>query len=168
MPKVPTNNSIKSPLVSILVPCYNSAQFIAETLDSLLLQTYINWECIIVDDHSTDNSTETVQQYISKYPGKFQLIVNPRKGACAARNVAFEHSKGDYIQYLDADTPNKLEDQIKLFEQFGDQIIANCKWGRFKENIESVKWQQLLMDGISIEIIPFYEWALQVDSTKLL
>jgi glycosyltransferase involved in cell wall biosynthesis len=131
--------------ISILIPCFNSEKYISETLDSVLSQTYTNWECIVVDDHSTDNSTQVVEEYCQKYPDKIKLYVNPRKGACAARNVAFEKSTGDYIQYLDADdllSPNKIERQIELFKQFGDDIITNCRWGRFYEKKESVKWKE--------------------------
>lgn len=132
-------------MVSILIPCFNSAAFIGETIDSLLKQSYTKWECVIVDDQSSDNSQEIIHQYINKYPGKFRLIHNIGKGACAARNVAFEHSKGDYIQYLDADdllSPNKLEEQMKLFSQFGDKIVTSCKWGRFTVKKELVKWER--------------------------
>jgi glycosyltransferase involved in cell wall biosynthesis len=133
------------PLVSILIPCYNSVLYIAETLNSVISQTYTNWECIIVDDHSTDNSTEIVEQYSRQYPEKIKLFTNSRKGASAARNYAFKKSTGDYIQYLDADdllTTNKLEYQIKLFNKFGNNIITNCKWGRFTDTPSAVKWEQ--------------------------
>jgi len=136
-------------LVSILIPCYNSAPFIAETLDSVLAQTYTNWECIVVDDHSTDNSVEIINGYCKKYPDKIKLYTNPRKGACAARNVAFEKSSGDYIQYLDADdllSENKIEEQIKFFEHGDNDIILNCQWGRFCENKESVIWEKRSID----------------------
>lgn len=136
-------------LVSIIIPCYNAIPFISETLDSLLSQTYTNWECIIVDDHSTDNSLEIIKPYIEKQPDKIKLFPNTRKGACSARNVAFKYSKGDYIQYLDADdllSPNKIEEQLKLFSQFGENILVNCKWGRFTGNKESVKWEKQPID----------------------
>ena len=64
--------------VSILIPCYNSEQYIAETLDSVLAQTYSNWECIVVDDHSTGKSVEIVTEYCQKFPEKFKLYTNPR------------------------------------------------------------------------------------------
>lgn len=149
MPKTQTNNSNRIPLVSILIPCYNAIPFISETLDSVLAQTCTNWECIIVDDHSSDNSVNIINEYRGKYPNKFSLYINPRKGACAARNVAFEESKGTYIQYLDADdllSPNKIEEQLKLFSQFGENILVNCKWGRFTGNKESVKWEKQPID----------------------
>jgi glycosyltransferase involved in cell wall biosynthesis len=123
-------------LVSILIPCYNSAQYISETLDSVLAQTYTKWECIIVDDHSTDNSVEIINDYCQKYPQKFKLYTNPRKGACAARNTAFEKSKGEYIQYLDADdllSPDKIESQIKLLDANEPYKMASSRWDFFYE-----------------------------------
>jgi len=134
---------------SILIPCYNSVSFIAETLDSVLAQTYTNWECIIVDDHSTDNSVAIIKTYCQRYLEKFKLYTNPRKGACAARNYAFELSVGDYIQYLDSDdllSENKIEEQIKLFEQYGNDVIGSCQWGRFYGNKESVIWERQYID----------------------
>ena len=150
MKEVALDTSIDShPRVSILIPCYNAIPFISETLDSVLAQTCTNWECIIVDDHSSDNSVNIINEYREKYPNKFSLYINPRKGACAARNVAFEESKGTYIQYLDADdllSPNKIEEQLKLFSQFGENILVNCKCGRFTGNKESVKWEKQPID----------------------
>lgn len=135
--------------VSILIPCYNSSGYVEKTLDSVLAQTYTNWECIIVDDHSIDNSLEIIKPYIEKQPDKIKLFPNTRKGACSARNVAFKYSKGDYIQYLDADdllSPNKIEEQLKLFSQFGENILVNCKWGRFTVEKELVKWEKQPID----------------------
>ncbi|NLE05585.1 MAG: glycosyltransferase [Crenarchaeota archaeon] len=140
---------INDQLVTVLIPNRNSSIYIAETLDSVLTQTYTNWECIIVDDHSTDNSLEIIKPYIEKQPDKIKLFLNTRKGACSARNVAFKYSEGDYIQYLDADdllSPNKIEEQLKLFSQFGENILVNCKWGRFTGNKESVKWEKQPID----------------------
>ena len=134
-----------TPLVSILIPCYNSAKYIAETLDSVIAQTYTHWECIVVDDHSADGSVAVVQEYCNRYPGKIKLFTNPRKGACAARNVAFEHCSGEYIQYLDADdllSETKIEEQMKLFAIFGNSVIISGLWGRFYQSMDDVKWEQ--------------------------
>lgn len=140
MPNNINTNNVNQihPLVSIIIPCYNAEKYLAETLDSVLAQTYTSWECIIVDDHSTDNSLEIIQRYCKNYPGKFTLFTNPRKGACAARNVGFEHSTGDYIQYLDADdliSYNKLEVQLNLISNNQD-VLSTCYWGRFFKSID--------------------------------
>lgn len=118
--------------VSILIPCYNSAPFVAETLDSVLAQTYANWECIVVDDHSTDNSVEIINTYCQKYPEKFKLYTNPRKGACAARNYGISKASGELFQFLDSDDildKDKLERQIQYYRQFGYKYIYSAEMG---------------------------------------
>ena len=126
-------------LVSILIPCYNSFQFIAETLDSLLVQTHTNWECIIVDDHSTDNSVEIINNYCEKYPGKIKLFTNPKKGACSARNTAFEKCKGEYVKFLDADDAlfdeNVIDFQLKYAKLFDYDIVYGNEY-HYTENFE--------------------------------
>jgi glycosyltransferase involved in cell wall biosynthesis len=134
-----------SKIISILIPCFNAAPYISKTLVSVLEQSFTNWECIIIDDHSTDYSFEIINSFCEKYPDKFAAFTNSGQGACAARNYAFNKSNGDYIQYLDSDdliTPNKLLEQMKFFNLFGDNIITNCKWGRFTNNHELVRWEQ--------------------------
>lgn len=110
-------NSVPDPFVSIIIPTYNRAHLIGETLDSVLAQTYKNWECILVDDGSTDNTKTIVAEY-SKNDSRIQYFSRPNnkpKGANACRNYGFEKSKGAYIQWFDSDDlmhPEKLE--IKL------------------------------------------------------
>ncbi|WP_271425131.1 glycosyltransferase family 2 protein [Aequorivita sinensis] len=94
-----------SPLVSIIIPTYNRAHLIGETLDSVLAQTYQNWECIVVDDGSTDNTDEVMAAYMAK-DTRFQYHHRPKDrlpGGNAARNYGFEVSKGEYIQWFDSD-----------------------------------------------------------------
>lgn len=96
---------MNNPLVSIIIPTFNRAHLISETLDSVLAQTYENWECIIVDDGSTDKTIEVVNTYVLK-DSRFQLHYRPVdriKGANACRNYGFEKSKGEYIMFLDSD-----------------------------------------------------------------
>lgn len=106
------------PLVSIIIPTYNRAHIIGETLDSVLAQTYTNWECIVVDDGSTDTTAELLAEYCKK-DGRFQFHHRPKdrpKGANACRNYGFEQSKGEYINWFDDDDlmmPDKLEIQLK-------------------------------------------------------
>lgn len=103
----------ENPLVSIIIPTFNRAHLIGETLDSVLTQTYQNWECIVVDDGSTDKTKEIVQEY-SKKDSHFRYFQRPLqmpKGANACRNYGFEQSRGEYIQWFDSDDfmhPEKL------------------------------------------------------------
>lgn len=93
------------PLVSIIIPTYNRAHLIGETLDSIKAQTYKNWECIVVDDGSTDNTDTILAKYVEK-DNRFQYHqrpVNRIKGANACRNYGFELSKGEYINWFDSD-----------------------------------------------------------------
>lgn len=112
------------PLVSVLMPLYNKAAFVAEAIESVLNQTYPNIEIIIVDDGSTDNSFEIAKRYES---AKIFLFKQENKGVSSARNTAFRHSKGDFIQYLDADDvldPRKIEEQVKILRGSPDALTT--------------------------------------------
>ncbi|CAM4097017.1 glycosyltransferase family 2 protein [Gillisia limnaea] len=94
-----------SPLVSIIIPTYNRAQLVEETLDSILQQTYRNWECLVIDDDSTDNTDEVVEKYMSK-DSRFKYFKSPNhrpKGGNTARNIGFERSQGEFIHWFDSD-----------------------------------------------------------------
>ena len=104
---------MSSPLVSIIIPVYNAEKYIAETLRSALAQTWENKEIIVVNDGSTDRSVEVINSFRSD---EIILINQSNKGASAAKQTGLERSKGEYIQYLDADdllSPNKIEAQIR-------------------------------------------------------
>lgn len=88
------------PLVSILIACYNSEKWLAETLDSALAQTWKDLEIIIVDDGSTDNSLSVAKSFESS---TVKVIYQKNKGQSAAENKALQEAQGDFIQYLDAD-----------------------------------------------------------------
>ena len=108
-------------LVSIIMPSYNTQKFIEETLDSVLAQTYTNWELIIVDDCSTDNTDEIVSPFLSD--SRIIYIQNEKNsGAAVSRNRALREAKGKWIAFLDSDdlwTPDKLEKQIAFMQSNG-------------------------------------------------
>jgi len=96
---------VSQPLVSIIIPTYNRAHLIGETLDSVLAQTYANWECIVVDDGSSDNTDEVLKTYCNK-DARFKYVHRPdthKPGGNGARNYGFEVSKGEYLIFLDSD-----------------------------------------------------------------
>ena len=105
------------PLVSIITPTYNSEKFINETIGSVLKQTYKNWELILIDDASTDDTLRIIKSYI-KNNFNISLIRNSsNQGAGVSRNKGILEAKGDFIAFLDADDtwrPNKLKTQIKF------------------------------------------------------
>lgn len=129
------------PFVSVIIPLYNAEQFIYETLDSVGNQTYENWECIIVDDGSTDQSFEVVQNYCLKN-NKFKLFKRPdsyKSGGSGARNYGFDISKGQFIQWFDSDDvmhPSMLERKVSLFSEINHAII--CQTVPFKDTIKNV------------------------------
>lgn len=104
-------------LVSIIMPSYNTAKFIEETIDSVLAQTYTNWELIIVDDCSTDDTDAVVAKY---QDSRIQYLKNGKNsGAAVSRNRALREAKGRWIAFLDSDdlwAPDKLEKQIRFME----------------------------------------------------
>lgn len=107
-----------NPLISIIIPTYNRAHLIGETIESIQRQTYRNWECIIIDDGSTDDTEMRVLKYIN-IDKRIQYHKKPKdrpKGPSAARNYGFEKSKGAYINWFDSDDlmhPEKLETDLK-------------------------------------------------------
>ena len=109
-----------SPLVSIITPNYNCARFIAQTIESVLAQTYTNWEMLIVDDCSTDGSYEIAQEYAQK-DSRIKVLRNEKNsGAAVSRNRAIEASSGEYVAFLDSDDlwlPEKLERQLKFMQE---------------------------------------------------
>lgn len=106
-------------LVSIITPSYNSARFIAETIESVLTQTYQNWELLITDDCSNDNTVSIVRKYCEKDPRIKLFVLEHNSGAAIARNNSIKQAKGKYIAFLDSDDiwlPQKLEKQIQFME----------------------------------------------------
>lgn len=107
-------------LVSIIIPTYNSANFIGDTLVSVQQQTYSNWEVILVDDGSTD-TTLTIAQLIAQRDQRIRIFKNPtNSGTGVTRNNALKHCEGNYIAFLDADDlwkPNKLERQLQFMQE---------------------------------------------------
>lgn len=107
------------PLVSVVIPTYNFGHLLPYTLNSLLAQTYTNWECIIVDDGSTDDTAQIVQAYLAK-DKRISFFVQTNQGPAIARNTGILKAKGVFIQMLDADDllqPDKLAYQIKALSE---------------------------------------------------
>jgi len=107
---------MSQPLVSIIIPCYNQAHFLSEAIDSIKQQTYENWECIVVNDGSPDN-TEKIANKIIALDQRIKYLFQENGGLSSARNYGIENSKGDFILLLDADDryhSSFIEKGIKL------------------------------------------------------
>jgi glycosyltransferase involved in cell wall biosynthesis len=127
--------------VSVIVPCFNQAQYLDEALQSVLDQTYSNWECIIVNDGSPDNTEEVAEKWCKK-DNRFKYIYKENGGLSNARNAGIETSEGEFILPLDAD--DKIgEDYIKLavnaFVENTLLKVVYCKAEKFGD--ESGIWQ---------------------------
>jgi glycosyltransferase involved in cell wall biosynthesis len=117
-------------LVSVIIPAYNAEAFIQSTLDSVLAQTYQNFEIIVVDDGSSDRTPDVVESYTQCDP-RIRLLRQKNSGVAAARNLAIQASKGVYISPIDADDiwyPQKLEKQVRCIENADDSVGLVYSW----------------------------------------
>lgn len=121
------------PLVSVIVPCFNQGEYIAEALNSVFAQTYLNWECIIVNDGSTDDTELIASQYTHK-DARFKYIYQENKGLPGARNAGINNSTGTYILPLDADDyidAGYLLKAIEIFTNDDNVKLVYCNAQKF-------------------------------------
>jgi glycosyltransferase involved in cell wall biosynthesis len=145
-----------TPLVSVLIPCYNAEPWIAETLESALGQTWPNKEIIVVDDGSSDSSADILREFL---PHGIKVIRQQNRGASAARNLALSEAQGEFIQFLDADdllAPNKIEIQMKRLATEPPDRIATGAWGRFYDAPDNTRF---LPDPVWADLGPV-EWLI--------
>jgi glycosyltransferase involved in cell wall biosynthesis len=108
------------PKVSVIIPTYNMADYLPEAIESVLNQTYKDFEIIVIDDGSTDNTKEIVKKYIDPSRDNIRYIYQENKGVSVARNTAIMNARGEFIALLDADDrcyANRLEEEIKAIEK---------------------------------------------------
>lgn len=121
-----------TPLVSILIPVHNGVEWISYTLQSAIAQTWLRKEIIVVNDGSNDRTVEVAQRFVSN---EVKVVSTDNQGAAAARNLAFQLSQGDYIQWLDADdllAPDKIERQLSaLRKSESKRILLSSPWASF-------------------------------------
>jgi glycosyltransferase involved in cell wall biosynthesis len=124
---------LHSQLVSIIISAFNAENYIAETLDAVLQQTYPNLEVIVVNDDSTDNTLSIAESYKSR---GVLVFSQDKKGQDAALNLGYKHSKGEYIKFMDSDdliNPEMVELQVNAISTSSDHI-AYGEWARFYHN----------------------------------
>lgn len=114
---------VQKPLVSVIMPVYNAGDFLMEAIESILNQTYHNFELIIIDDCSTDNSLSIINSYKSKYPEKIKVVKTKKNLNCGGdrcANKGLKYAKGKYVARMDADDiahPKRLEKQVAFLEK---------------------------------------------------
>jgi glycosyltransferase involved in cell wall biosynthesis len=140
------------PLISVIIPCYNSAKYINDAIDAILAQTYSNLEIIIVDDNSTDNLEKKVKPYLKNKKIKFMKLpfqdpgrINERgtniNAGYAARNYGIKFCQGEYITFQDADDgcfANRIETQYKLIKKYNCHQV-NVDWQKFDKKLNTTK-----------------------------
>lgn len=130
-----------SPKVSVIIPAYNQAQYLPDALDSVLAQTYTNWETIIVDDGSPDNVAEIAARY-SGCDSRIKFLHTDNYGLSAARNTGAAHSDGEYLVFLDGD------------DKIAPEYIENCVKALQSDSYIKVAAPQMQCFGIHQQIWP--------------
>ncbi|SOD19615.1 glycosyltransferase family 2 protein [Pedobacter xixiisoli] len=151
-----------NPLVSIITPCYNSADFVRLTINSVLEQTYTNWELIVIDDKSKDDTCKVIEAYTQQHSNIRLIKLAQNGGVANARNIGLEEAKGKYIAFLDSDDiwlKEKLAKQVTDMEE-QSLPMTFCAYNRIDEagaiisrKIEvptSVNYRQLLSHNVII------------------
>lgn len=135
----------KTTKISIIIPVFNANKYLEETINSVKYQTFINWECILINDGSIDNSESVIIENI-KEDKRFRYIFQENTGVCVARNNAIIKSKGEYVLCLDADdliSENFLEETLKVLESDSNIKVATSAvqyFGRSKGALEVVSY----------------------------
>lgn len=147
-------------LISIIIPCYNYAHYIEECFVNLQKQSHTNWECLLVDNASTDNTKEVVQQF-SKSDTRIKYLYQPIKGPSAARNLGIKESKGEYIQFLDSDDLlqiNKFNNALTIFQKEKDADIVYSGMRYFKDgNLNELFFSMNLNKSNNKDWMPYCE-----------
>jgi glycosyltransferase involved in cell wall biosynthesis len=155
----------EQPVVSVVMPAYNYGHFIGATLNSLQAQTFSNWECVVVDDGSTDNTAEVVAEFVKTDP-RIKFLQQPNRRQAAARNYGLAHISGKYVQFLDADDliqQHKFERQVEFLEAHDDVDIVYSDTRYFATERpdellytmygENKPWQPQL-SGLGLSLLP--------------
>jgi len=134
-------STLTFPKISVIIPTHNRAHLVCETIDSVLTQTYTNYEIIVVDDGSTDNTKEVLE----RYGKKIRYFYQENQGQATASNYAVRQSKGDYLAFIDDDDlwlPEKLEQQVKVLEKYPDLHLVCSDCYALRENGNLVRWNK--------------------------
>jgi glycosyltransferase involved in cell wall biosynthesis len=134
-----------TPFVSIIVPLYNKEKYILECLQSVALQDFLNWQCIIVDDGSDDTSAKLVESFINSTPGNWKFLRKENNGPSSARNFGILNSTSEFIAFLDSDDtwlPDKLSKQIDYMKNSPDCLVSLTDYvitGDFDHKVRGIR-----------------------------
>ncbi|MBD1420245.1 glycosyltransferase family 2 protein [Sphingobacterium chuzhouense] len=145
-----------TPIFSIIIPCYNQANFLGDTLASVLKQSFKNWECLIIDDGSPDNTAEIAKEW-EKNDCRFKLYQKENGGLSSARNHGLSKAKGEYIQFLDADDCLNESKLTKCYNEHvkGVQLVVtsfeHIKNGKISPPFCTLRQEYLDFDNILLK-----------------
>lgn len=157
-------------LITIIIPTYNRAHYISETLDSVLKQTYTQWECIIVDDGSTDDTANVVKTY-TKQDDRFIYVKRPEdypKGGNGARNYGFEIANGEFVNWYDDDDimlPNFLNDKIKAITASQALVIS---YGYYADKDLNIKREMKTASNVVDLFTHYVLWQSEIITQSVL
>lgn len=157
-----------NPKVSIIVPCYNHAQYLGEALQSVLNQTFLNWECIIVNDGSPDQTEKVATEWTTK-DDRFKYFVQEKAGVSAARNLGISHAKGEFILPLDADDKisfNYISLALNSFQEDTSLKIVYCVAEKFGDKSGISQLEPFSLFNLSRENMIFCTAMFRKDEWK--
>ena len=151
----------EEPLISIIIPVYNRAVIIAQTLKSIVNQGYINWECLVIDDGSTDNTAKTVTEFSEK-DIRIKYFNRPKtitRGANSCRNYGYKLSKGKFVNWFDSDDimhPEFLDSKLSAFYENTNAVLHRNKYANYKlTRFRKSKFAYKRVEDL------FYDYALE-------
>lgn len=118
-------------MISVIVPCFNSEKFIARAIESVIKQTYADFEIILVDNNSSDATVSIIYDYMKRCPERIKVLHEYKKGAPAARNKGLYEAKGEWIQFLDSDDellPDKLKQQLEVAATSEADVVVGSSY----------------------------------------
>ena len=145
--------NLRKDLVTIVVPCFNAERYVLNTILSIKNQTYSNLQVLLIDDHSTDNTVNILDDFC-KENSNFTLIKNPKKGVSSARNLGIKNSLGKYIAFIDSDdilSPFHIEHLVTIAEKYGaDTAICSYKKVGEKKDLSKHIFKRPLKENILV------------------
>jgi len=128
--------------VSIIIPLYNKENVVRQTLNSVFLQSFKDWECLIIDDGSTDKSLEVVKEFVAGHAANWRVIPQVNQGQAIARNNGISNASGNFLAFLDADDlwpPDKLASQVAALEKNPDAVAVFSSYAIFGSSKKSIR-----------------------------
>ncbi|MDY6804020.1 MAG: glycosyltransferase [Cyanobacteriota bacterium] len=156
----------EAPRVSIVIGTYNNGKYIKETTDSILDQTYENYEIIIINDGSTDNTEEVLAPYLDV----IRYVYQPNQGVAKARNLGIKMARGEFVAFVDSDDvfmPEKLEEQLAVFEEDNSLTMVQTGWRFVDEKGEGIRNAEPWKNAPELDLKSWLFWQATLPSAMM-